>query len=160
MLTDAPGASGVPSEITPADCVVLNAPPFGCDGGCSSTVPSIVTEHGAGFGEQVPASLIPATTTDVDVRERKSAKPDGAGNVLTSMILKRSLVIGLPVLLTTRRRISSVPNVELFAGSDVKSRTRFGGKEAACDESTIKTAVVAFRSIGDDRFSGPGAPRR
>src|SRR5262245_38166662 len=86
--------------------------------------------------KHVAESPMPETTTRDDVRVRKSAKPDGAVNVLMSMTLNRSLVTGAPVLLTTRRRKSSVPNVELFAGSEVKSRTRFGGTAAACVAST------------------------
>jgi hypothetical protein len=71
--------------------------------------------------------VIPATTTDPDVRGLMSAIPDGAGNVVTSMIRKRKRVTLPPVLFTNRRRIDNVPNVELFAGSLVKSRTAFGG---------------------------------
>src|SRR5687768_18283234 len=61
---------------------------------------------------------------------------------------------------TLFRSMSSVPNVELFAGSDVKSRTRFGGDAAATHGSSRFTANEAFRWIGELRFSGPGAPRR
>src|SRR5262249_32481026 len=80
---------------------------------------------------QVAASLMPEATTSVDVRGRRSAKPEGAGNVVMSMTRKRRRVTAPPVLFTKRRRMSSVPKVELLAGSDVKSRTRFGGLEDA-----------------------------
>src|SRR5215470_10725603 len=125
--TEAPFASGVPSVIVPADIEELNPPPFGCDGGCSSVVPLTDTllvplPHGG-------RSTV--TTTEVEVRGRKSAMPLGAGNVVRSITRKRKRVTLPPVLLTTVRRMSNVPNVELFGGSDVKSRTRFGGDPAA-----------------------------
>ena len=109
----------------------LNAPPLGCDGGCSDVVPSTVTEQGGAPAPEavhVAASLIPETTTSVEVLVRRSAKPDGAGNVVMSTIRKRSRVTAPPVLLMTRRRMSSVPKVELLAGSEVKS-IRAGGLE-------------------------------
>src|SRR5262244_3488839 len=154
--SDAPFASGVPSVTVPEDSDELKPPPFGCDGGCSSVVPLTDTllvplPHGA-------RSTV--TTTEVDVRGRKSAMPLGAGNVVRSTTRKRKRVTLPPVLLTTDRRMSNVPNVELFGGSDVKSRTRFGGDAAAAQVSSRFTANEAFRSIGELRFSGPGAPRR
>src|ERR1043165_3628762 len=153
---DAPLAIGVANVTVPADIDELKPPPFGCDGGCSSVVPLTVT------------LLVPlpqggrstVTTTAVEVRGRKSAMPLGAGNVVRSTTRNRKRVTFPPVLLTTVRRISSVPNVELFGGSDVKSRTRFGGDAAAAQTSRTSTAKEAFRSIGELRFSGPGAPRR
>src|SRR5688500_8802602 len=121
--TDAPLAIGVASVTTPADIDELNPPPFGCDGGCSSVDPLTVTllvplPHGG-------RSTV--TTTSVEVRGRKSAMPLGAGNVVRSIMRKRKRVTFPPVLFTTVLRISRVPNVELLAGSEVKSRTRFGG---------------------------------
>src|SRR6185503_4783121 len=86
--------------------------------------------------------------------------PLGAGKVVRSITRQRRRVTFPPVLLTTVRRISSVPKVELFGGSDVKSRTRFGGDAAATQTSRRFTAKDALRSIGELRFSGPGAPRR
>src|SRR5678815_3884256 len=103
---------------------------------------------------------MPATTTEPEVRGRKSAKPEGAGNVVTSITRNRSLVTFPPVLFTKRRRRSSVPKVELLAGSEVKSRTRFGGFEAATVASSRFVEKELLRTIGLDRFSGPGAPRR
>src|ERR1051325_5084963 len=154
--TLAPFASGVAKVTVPADIDELNPPPFGCDGGCSSVVPLTVTllvplPHGG-------RSTV--TTTDVDVRGRKSAMPLGAGNVVTSITRKRKRVTFPPVLFTTVLRISNVPKVELLGGSEVKSRTRFGGDVAATQTSRVFTANDAFRSIGELRFSGPGAPRR
>ena len=85
-MIDAPLASGVPSVTVPAEYELLNALPFGCGGGCSKVVPCTVTLHGGVAGApvaaQVAASLIPATTTETDVRVRKSAKPGGAGKVV------------------------------------------------------------------------------
>src|SRR5215813_10312850 len=120
---EAPLASGVPSVTVPADIDELKPPPFGCEAGCSRVVPFTLTldvpePHGG-------RSTV--TTTVVELRGRRSAIPEGAGNVVKSTTRNRSLVTLPPVLLTTVRRISSVPKVELFGGSDVKSRTRFGG---------------------------------
>src|SRR5215207_9609782 len=56
--------------------------------------------------------------------------------------------------------MSSVPKVELFAGSEVKSRTRLGGDEPATHGSSKAMGNEALRWMGDERFSGPGAPRR
>src|ERR1044071_9728976 len=137
--TVAPLASGVASVIVPADIDELKPPPFGCDGGCSSVVPLTVT------------LLVPlpqggrstVTTTAVEVLGRKSAMPLGAGNVVKSTTRKRKRVTFPPVLLTTDLRISRVPKVELLGGSDVKSRTRFGGDVAATQTSSELTAKEA-----------------
>lgn len=90
MLMEAPFASGVPNVTVPDDHVEVNAPPFGCDGGCSNVVPCTLTVQGVVAtpleARQVAASLIPETTTSDDVRQRRSAIPEGAGNVVTSMI--------------------------------------------------------------------------
>src|ERR1041384_3328518 len=153
---DAPLASGVASVTVSADIDELKPPPFGCDGGCSSVVPLTVTllvplPHGG-------RSTV--TTTAVEVLGRKSAMPLGAGNVVTSITRKRKRVTFPPVLLVTVLRISRVPKVELFGGSDVKSRTRFGGDVFEAQVSRRSALKEAFRSIGELRFSGPGAPRR
>src|ERR1051325_11568319 len=154
--SDAPFASGVASVTVPDDNDELKPPPFGCDGGCSSVVPLTVTllvplPHGG-------RSTV--TTTAVDVRGRRSAMPLGAGNVVRSITRKRKRVTFPPVLLVTVLRISNVPNVELLGGSEVKARTRFGGDAGPTQTSNKSTAKEAFRSIGELRFSGPGAPRR
>src|SRR5215216_6377924 len=132
---------GVPSVTVLAPIDELKPPPFSCDGGCSSVVPWTVT------------LLVPlpqggrstVTTTAVEVLGRKSAMPLGAGNVVTSITRKRKRVTFPPVLLTTVLRISRVPKVELFGGSDVKSRTRFGGDVAATQVSRRFTANDALR---------------
>src|SRR6201999_3730629 len=98
--------------------------------------------------------------TAVDVRGRRSAVPEGAGNVVMSMTRKRRRVTGKLVLLTILLRRSSVPKVELFAGSLVKSRIRFGGDELFTDWSRLKPGSPLFCCVGLERFSGPGAPRR
>src|SRR5262245_47030944 len=154
--SDAPFARGVPSVTVPADIEELKPPPFGCDGGCSRVVPLTLTllvplPHGG-------RSTV--TTTVVEVRGRKSAMPLGAGNVVRSTIRKRKRVTFPPVLFTMVLRISNVPTVELLGGSDVKSRMRFGGEAGATQTSSRFTANDALRSIGELRFSGPGAPRR
>src|SRR5262245_25694534 len=159
-----PLPSGVPRVTVPALRLPLKPLPFGCDGGCSSVVPWTVAVHGGVAGDpvarQVAASVMPDTTTATEVRGLRSAKPDAAGNVSRSMILKRSRVTEPPVLFTHRRRIESVPNVELFAGSLVKSRTRFGGALEAIFASTKRDPKPLLRWIGEERFCGPGAPNR
>src|SRR5262245_28737440 len=129
---EAPLANGVPNVTVPADMDELKPPPFGCDGGCSSVVP--LTDTLLVPLPQGGRSTV--TTTVVDVRGRRSAMPEGAGNVVTSTILKRRRVTFPPVLLTTERRMSRVPKVELLGGSEVKSRTRFGGDAAATQISS------------------------
>src|ERR1700754_1096451 len=152
--SEAPLASGVARVTVPDDIEELKPPPFGCDGGCSRVVPCTVTllvplPHGG-------RSTV--TTTAVEVRGRRSAMPLGAGNVAISITRQRNRVTLPPVLFVTVLRRSNVPNGELFAGSDVKSRTRFGGDAAATQMSRRLTAKDAFRWIGELRFSGPGAP--
>ena len=61
---------------------------------------------------------------ETDVRGRQSAVPLGAGNVSTSVTRNRSRVMFAPVLLVQVRLTESVPNVELFGGSEVKSRAK------------------------------------
>src|SRR4030095_5059314 len=152
----APLANGVASVTVPALIEELKPPPFGCDGGCSSVVPCTVTllvpePHGG-------RSTV--TTTAVEVRGLKSAIPEGAGNVVKSTTRIRRRVTFPPVLLVIVLRISRVPKVELFGGSEVKSRTRLGGAAFPTQVSSRFTANEAFRSIGAERFSGPGAPSR
>ena len=90
MLMEAPFANGVPSVIVPDDQVELNAPPLGCDGGCSSVVPCTLTVQGVVAtpfdARQVAESRIPETTSSDDVRDRRSAIPEGAGKVVMSII--------------------------------------------------------------------------
>src|SRR5215475_10553075 len=90
MLMEAPFASGVPNVTVPELKLELNPPPLGCDGGCSNVVPCTLTVQGVVAtpleARQVAASLIPETTTSDDVRGRRSAIPEGAGKVETSMI--------------------------------------------------------------------------
>src|SRR5262245_4960022 len=148
-LIEPPFPSGVPRVTVPAESEPLKAVPFGDDGGCSRVKPWAVVVQGGVAGlpvaRHVPASPIPATTTATDVRARKSAKPDGAGNVVWSIIRKRNLVTLPPVLFTIRRRNDRVPNVELFGGSLVKSRTRFGGLALETVESNNSTEKLALR---------------
>ena len=63
-----------------------------------------------------------------------------------------------PVLFVTLRRMESVPKVELFAGSCVRSRTRFGETEEDFVLSRSDTSMVESRLIDEVLFSGPGAP--
>src|SRR6266545_1770438 len=145
----APLASGVPSVTVPALRVLLKPPPLGCDGGCSSVVPCTVAVQGGVAGAPVAAhvtvSLIPATTTALEVRGLRSAIPDGAGKVVRSITRKRNRVTAAPVLFTNLLRIERVPNVELFAGSLVKSRTRFGGLLLVTVASSKFSVIVLLR---------------
>src|SRR5215210_2871566 len=94
-----PGAIGVPTVTVPVESVELKAPPFGCAGGSSSVVCCTVQVLAgqAGFG---PVIVTTAGTAGVglDVRARRSAKPEGTGNVVWSMMRKRRRVTGDPVL--------------------------------------------------------------
>ena len=78
----APLASGVASVTVPALMLELKAEPLGAAGGVSSVVPWMVIVQGGVAGApvaaHVAASVTPATTTDPEVRFRRSAKPDGA----------------------------------------------------------------------------------
>src|SRR6185503_9944818 len=85
---------------------------------------------------------------------------EGTGKVEISTTRKRRRVTGNPVTLTTRLRMSSVPKVELLAGSDVKSRARFGKDALPVVASRFRTSISELRCIGLDRFSGPAAPIR
>src|SRR5215204_4795919 len=130
--------------MVPEESDELNPPPLGWLGGCSSVVPCTVTfdvpePHGA---------LSTVTTTAVEVRGRRSAMPDGAGKVVMSMMRQRSRVTFAPVMFVTVRRMSSVPKVELLAGSLVKSRTRFGGEVVEMHGSSGSTAKEALRWMG------------
>ena len=108
-----PLVSGAASVIVVADILLLNPPPFGCVGGCSSVVPRTLV---------VPPPLN-ETTTEPDDRGRRSAVQLGAGNVVRSMMRKRSRLMAAPVEFVRRRRISTVPSVELLAGSALVLRT-------------------------------------
>ena len=145
----APFANGVPRVIVPALKVLLKPPPFGCDGGCSRVSPCTFTVHGVVAtpfdARQVAASLMPATTTNVEVRGRRSETPLGAGKVVKSTMRKRSRVTEPPVLLTNLRRKLIVPKVEFCAGTEVKSRTRLGGFEPAAVLSSAKFANEELR---------------
>src|SRR6266545_433336 len=151
-----PLASGVASVIVPEESDELKPPPFGCEGGCSRVVPCTVMlevpePHGA-------RSTV--TTTAVEVLGRRSAMPEGAGKVVRSITRQRRRVTFAPVLFVIVLRMSSVPKVELFTGSEVKSLTRLGGLEEATHGSSRLTGNDALRWMGLERFSGPGAPRR
>src|SRR5262249_18052469 len=139
--SEAPLASGVPSVTVPEDIDELKPPPFGCDGGCSSVVPFTLM-----LLEPLPhGGRSTVTTTVVEVRGRKSAIPLGAGKVVRSITRHRMRVTFPPVLLVTVLRISNVPKVELLGGSEVKSRTRFGGVAAPTHVSSRFTAKDALR---------------
>src|SRR5215471_7721796 len=99
--------------------------------------------------------------TDVDERGRRSAKPDGAGKVVRSMMRNRSRVMSAPLMFFHCIRIDTVPKVELFTGSDVKSRTRFGELSHALQPLAFcatSTDAPPSSLIGEFSPSGPGAP--
>src|SRR5262245_21881265 len=130
-LTLLPLVKGFARLIVFADILLLKPPPFGCDGGCSNVVPWTVV---------VPPPLS-ETTMLPEVRGRKSAVPDGAGNVVRSMMRTRMRVMLPPVELVKRLRTEIVPNVELLAGSEVKSRTMLGDTLVPAPESTNPTPI-------------------
>src|SRR6185295_8032352 len=134
----APFPSGVASVTVPDDIEELKPPPFGCEGGCSSVVPCTVM-----LLVPVPqGARSTVTTTAVEVLGRRSAKPEGAGNVVMSIMRNRKRVTFPPVLLVMVFRMSSVPKVELFAGSLVKSRTRLGGLDVLTHGSSRSPAKL------------------
>ena len=64
-------------------------------------------------------------------------------------------------MFVTRLLIESVPNVELLAGFDVRSRARFGTTLDDFVESSSVTRTPALSLLmGDAKFAGPGAPSR
>src|SRR6185369_17904590 len=103
----------------------------------------------------VPLSVIPLTTTFVDVNALRSAIPPGTESVLKSTMRKRRRVTGAPVLFTNRRLTDMVP---FAASGDVVSRTRFGGAGPPKFESRNNVRIVLLRLSGLARFCGPGAP--
>src|SRR5262245_25172368 len=96
---------------------------------------------------------------EVEVTGRRSAKPEGAGKVVSSMMRQASRVTSPPVLFVNVRRMSKVPNV-VGPPLPEKSRTRLGGALELTQLSSSCTSIDALRWIGDERFCGPGAPRR
>ena len=65
MLMDAPFANGVPNVTVPDDHVELNAPPLGCDGGCSNVVPCTFTVQGVS-GKEDAHDLVQRQRVDRD----------------------------------------------------------------------------------------------
>src|SRR5687768_1732488 len=127
--------------------------------GCTVTMHGVVIE--VPVAAQVFASLIPEMVNDaLVVRARKSARPLGAGEVVSSTIRNCRRVTGAPVLLVMRRVSANVPNVDALAGSLVKLRNRLGGAAADTKASRSTKGIAPSRRIGEARFSGPGAPRR
>ena len=79
----APLASGDAIETELTERLLLNPPPFGCEGGCSRVVPWTV----------VVPPRVNGTTTALEVRGLRSAVPDGDGKVDTSITRKRNRVM-------------------------------------------------------------------
>src|SRR2546423_455154 len=146
-LTESPLASGLPSEMKPAFIVLFHPPPLICVGGCSSVVPRTVT--------RLPLTM---TAMSFELLARRSAWPDTGGevNVVISTIRKRNRVTELPVLFVKVRLTDMVPNCELFPGSLMKSRVRFGDAEEETDGSSNAAPNPELRLIALERFSGPG----
>jgi hypothetical protein len=107
----------------------------------------------------VAESVIPLTTTLVEVNALTSAIPPGTASELISTMRKRSRVTFAPVLFTKRRRTVSVP-AAAFGPVAIVSRRRLGGAGAPIFESISSVVIVELRSNGFAKFSGPGAPRR
>ena len=143
--------------------MVLYPPPIDWAGGSSTVVPCTFTVQGGVDGvplaAQVPGSFTFVIVTAGAERTRRSAVvPFGGGYVVMVVIGNRNRVTGAPVLFTTRRRIANVPVLELFAGSGVVSRTRFGAREVATVPSRTTIGKTELRTTGLPKFSGPGAP--
>lgn len=94
------------------------------------------------------APLTVAVVAD-DVIGLRSATPEGEGKVFSSLIRKRKRVSGALVVLVTVRRMSTLPKVELCAGTDVKSRTKLGAAVSA----TLGSSRLTARPL-----SPPGLP--
>src|SRR5919202_5316690 len=122
--------------------------------------------------EVVPPPDRLAVNVELVIR-RRSAVPAGAPlpgvqgemtQVVMSTTRKRRRVTAAPVLFLTLRRIESVPLVEVAPGPGVKSRARAQAEVVepltAQPGSTSDSLIVALRSTGLDKFSGPGAPSR
>src|SRR5947209_15215639 len=156
-LMDWPFRSGVASATVPAASDELRPPPEVCVGGVSSVV-AVIGQTPAGQAAFVPVML--TVGGGEEVRARRSAVPAGTvpAKVVMSTMRKRRRVMLAPVLFVTVRRIESVPKVELFGGSEVKSRARLGELEEPTPGSRIVSPTKALRWIGPARFSGPGAP--
>src|SRR5689334_7850956 len=100
------------------------------------------------------------TTTLPEVLGHRSAVPEAAGKVVRSRMRNRSRVRGLPVLFVNVRRMSTVPNVEFCAGTDVGSRTKLGEEESVAHVSSAVFVMEAPSETGEDRSGGRGATRR
>ena len=78
-----------------------------------------------------------------------------------STIRNRNRLMGTPVVLVNVRRTSYVPKVEFWEGTEVKSRTTFGGSWRRSHVSSLDAVrAKPSREVGEVRFSGPGAPSR
>ena len=62
------------------------------------------------------------------------------------------------MLFVKRRRNVSVPKVDLFPASPVKSRSRLGAAAGAMQDASSEPLMVSLRRTGLERFSGPGEP--
>ena len=112
---------------------------------------------GAPVAAQVAESFIPPTTTELEVRVRKSAKPEGAGNVVWSTMRKRSLVTFPPVLFTKRRteRYRAESGVVGWIRGEIAAHG-FGGFEEATVASRRFIAKVPLRLIWARKILGTG----
>ena len=131
----APGPSGDPNEIVPADRVELSPPPLGCAGGSSSVVPWTVTVP-------IPG---PVTDPEVEVIARRSAVAGGTGTPVISTIRNRSRVTCPAVVLVNFLRKTNVPSVEVAGGPGVVSRNRLGLTVDATVGSSRLALITALR---------------
>src|ERR1041384_1217606 len=134
--------------------VLLRPPPPVCAGGCSSTVPLTV---------RLPRLVEMAKSLPVNKRISASPGPP-FGPAVMSTARKRNLVTVAPVVFLNRRRMSSVPKVQLLGPTPplqtfaVLSRTRLGtAVEGTCGSLGLGL-IVALRWIGEAEFSGPRTP--
>ena len=88
------------------------------------------------------------TFSATEVRGRRSAMPEGDGNVEMSTTRKRSRVMSAPVLFVNVRRIAMVPKVELFGGSLTKLRSTLGESKSACAGSSRALPMAVPALVG------------
>ena len=134
----APFSSGDAGETESTDKVLFNPPPFTWVGGSSRVVPTTVAPPSVSGTRIVP-----------EVRGLRSEIRIVVGKVVSPTTRKRNRSIFAPVLFVNVRRIESVPKVELFAGSLVKSRTTFGASVSVCAGSSGESSMVFTKMRGD-----------
>src|SRR5438270_748463 len=148
-MSEAEGPAPAPGPTALTESVELRPPPPDCAGGVSSVVCCTVQLF------EGQAGLVPVIVTVVgdapEVTARRSAVPEGAGAVETSMMRKRRRVTAWPVLFVTVRRMEIVPKGPSAALGvfGVGSRKRFGGSAEPAAGSSSESVTVSLRWTGE-----------